>query len=192
MFGNVTGPQIERSPMYPRSPYGVAKLFAHRMAKVYRESYDMFITCGILFNHESPRRGIEFVTRKITRAVAMIKKGKQKELVLGDMSAKRDWGFAPEFVASMWKMLQLKHPEDYVVATGEAHSVHEFVQKAFEVAGIDNWESKVKSSSTYKRPAELYHLVGDCSRAREFLDWTPKVRFDKLVEIMVEADLNSI
>lgn len=192
MFGNVTGPQSEKSPMHPRSPYGVAKLFAHSMAKVYRESYDMFIACGILFNHESPRRGIEFVSRKITRAVAMIKSGKQKELVLGDTSARRDWGFAPEYVEGMWKMLQLKHPDDYVVATGEAHSVYEFVQLAFEAADISNWREKISTSELHKRPAELYHLIGDYSRAREFIDWEPKIKFDKLVNIMVEADLKSI
>lgn len=192
MFGNLDGVHTESSPMYPRSPYGVSKLFAHRMAKVYRESYGMFVACGILFNHESPRRGIEFVTRKITRTVAMIKKGKQKELVLGDMGARRDWGFAPEYVEAMWKMLQQKYPDDYVVATGEAHSVYEFVQRSFEVAGIGNWREKIGVSELHKRPAELHHLVGDYSRAQELLDWRPTVKFDKLVEIMVKADLDSI
>jgi GDPmannose 4,6-dehydratase len=188
MFGNMPGPQNEETPMHPRSPYGVAKLFAHRMAKVYRDSYGMFISCGILFNHESPRRGIEFVTRKIAHAVARIEGGKQDKLVLGDISAQRDWGYAPDYVKAMWLMLQHKNPEDFVIATGEQHSVSEFVVRAFEHVRLD-WKDYVDVDKKYMRPAELYSLRGDAKKAKEKLGWTHEVGFEELVSAMVDSEL---
>ena len=190
MFGKVREtPQNELTPFYPRSPYGTSKVFAHNTTVNYRESYGLFACGGILFNHESPRRGIEFVTRKITSAVARIKLGLQNELVLGDMRPKRDWGFAGDYVEAMWMMLQQDEPRDYVVATGETHSVEELVQLAFQAAEIDDWPRYVRSDKRFFRPAEVDLLVGDATRAREELGWAPKVRFEELVTMMVESDL---
>jgi GDPmannose 4,6-dehydratase len=190
MFGKVREtPQNELTPFYPRSPYGTAKVFAHNTTVNYRESYGLFACGGILFNHESPRRGIEFVTRKVTSAVARIKLGLQNELVLGDMRPKRDWGFAGDYVQAMWMMLQRDEPRDYVVATGESHSVEELVQLAFRAAGIDDWQRYVRSDERFFRPAEVDLLVGDASRARDELGWAPTVGFEELVSMMVESDL---
>jgi GDPmannose 4,6-dehydratase len=198
-------PQNEKTPFHPRSPYGVAKLYSYWIAKNYREAYGMFVCNGILFNHESPRRGENFVTRKITLSVARILVGKQESLHLGNLSAKRDWGYAPEYVESMWSMLQQGRPDDYVVATGEAHTVREFTQSAFKEAGIDiEWSGKgvnekgfdsrtkkalVEVSPKYFRPADVEFLLGDASKARATLGWKPRTRFAELVKIMVEADL---
>ncbi|MEM4366997.1 MAG: GDP-mannose 4,6-dehydratase [Candidatus Anstonellales archaeon] len=182
-------PQKETTPFHPRSPYGFAKMMAYWATVNYRESYDMFAVNGILFNHESPRRGIEFVTRKISYGVAMIKLGMTKSISLGNLDAKRDWGYAPEYVEAMWKMLQQKEPDDFVIATGKSHSVRDFVKEAFACAGIKNWEKYVKVDDKYKRPAEVHNLVGDASKARKVLGWKPKTDFKKLVKIMVDADI---
>lgn len=191
MFGKVTEtPQKETTRFYPRSPYGVAKVYGHYITLNYRESYDMFACSGILFNHESPRRGIEFVTRKITNAVARIKQGKQKKLVLGNMDAKRDWGFAGDYVEAMHAMLQQDRPDDYVIATGETHSVEEFVKLAFESVGISDWENYVESDSPdFLRPAEVDYLIGEAGKAKAELGWRPKTSFRQLVDMMVKADL---
>ena len=189
IFGKVREtPQKETTPFYPRSPYGVAKLYGHWMTINYRESYGIFAVSGILFNHESPRRGLEFVTRKITNAAARIKLGLQKELLLGNLDAKRDWGYAADYVEAMWLMLQKNKPEDYVMATGKTHSVKEFVEKAFSHLGLD-WQKHVKQDSRFMRPAEVDLLVGDYSKAKEKLNWGPKTSFDELVKMMVENDL---
>lgn len=191
MFGKVTEtPQKETTRFYPRSPYGVAKAYGHYITLNYRESYDMFACSGILFNHESPRRGLEFVTRKISHAAARIKLGKQDKIELGNLSAKRDWGFAGDYVEAMWLMLQQDKPEDYVIATGEAHSVEEFTTLAFEAAGISDWEKHVSQNvEAHMRPAEVDYLIGDASKAKKELGWTPKTSFKQLVEMMVNADL---
>jgi GDPmannose 4,6-dehydratase len=191
MFGKVQEiPQVESTPFWPRSPYGVAKVYGHWITVNYRESYDLFAVSGILFNHESPRRGLEFVTRKITSTVAKIKYGKTDKLFLGNPDAKRDWGYAKDYVEMMHLMLQQETPEDFVIATGETHEVREFVTKAFEVAGIKDWEDKVVwNDPRYGRPAEVDHLIGDPKKAKEKLGWVPKTSFDELVRIMVEADL---
>lgn len=191
MFGKVTEtPQRETTRFHPRSPYGVAKVYGHYITLNYRESYDMFACSGILFNHESPRRGIEFVTRKITNAVARIKLGKQDKLELGSLEPRRDWGFSGDYVEAMWLMLQQEKPDDYVIATGENHSVKEFVEESFKVAGIEDWEKYVISNSAkHTRPAEVDYLIGDASKARDVLGWKPKTSFKELVRIMVEADL---
>ncbi|CAN5316877.1 GDP-mannose 4,6-dehydratase [soil metagenome] len=192
MFGKVRAvPQNEDTPFHPRSPYGVAKVYGHWATVNYRESYDIFAVSGILFNHESPRRGLEFVTRKITEAVARIKHGLQTELRLGNLDAQRDWGFAGDYVRAMWMMLQTKTPEDYVVATGETNTVRELVRIAFEHVGLD-WEDHVVIDPRFLRPAEVDLLVGDASRARERLGWTPDVDFEELVKMMVEADLELV
>jgi len=189
MYGKVQDvPQKETTPFWPRSPYGVAKVFAYWATVNYRESYGIHASNGILFNHESPRRGETFVTRKITRAVAAIKLGQQKELFLGNLDAKRDWGYAPEYVEAMWMMVQQDEPDDYVVATGETHSVQEFVEAAFGHVGLE-WQQYVKYDARYERPAEVDLLVGDASKAKRQLDWEPKVKFQELVRIMVDADL---
>jgi GDPmannose 4,6-dehydratase len=182
-------PQSEKTPFWPRSPYGVAKVFAYWATVNYRESYGLCASNGIMFNHESPRRGETFVTRKITRAVAAIKHGVQKELFLGNLDAKRDWGYAPEYVEGMWRMLQLGEGDDFVLATGEEHSVREFVEAAFTHANLD-WKEFVKHDARYERPAEVDRLVGDASKARKVLKWEPKVRFHELVRIMVDADMD--
>lgn len=191
MFGKVTEvPQKETTRFYPRSPYGVAKSYGHYITVNYRESYNMFACSGILFNHESPRRGLEFVTRKISNAVARISLGKQEKLQLGNMNAQRDWGYAGDYVEAMWLMLQQSEPDDYVIATGEAHSVKEFAQLAFATVGISDWEKHVDSNvSTHMRPAEVDHLIGDASKAQEKLGWKPKTTFKELVEMMVKADV---
>ncbi len=193
MFGKVTEvPQKETTRFYPRSPYGVAKVYGHYITVNYRESYDMFACSGILFNHESPRRGIEFVTRKISNAVARISLGKQKNIVLGNLDSKRDWGFAGDYVEAMWKMLQQDAPDDYVVATGETHSIEEFVTEAFKVIGISDWQSYIESNNPkFMRPAEVDSLIGDYSKAKNVLGWEPKTSFQQLVEMMVKADLAS-
>ena len=189
MFGKVQEiPQTEKTPFWPRSPYGVAKVFAYWATVNFRESYGMHATNGILFNHESPRRGGTFVTRKITRAVAAIKLGKQKELTLGNLDAKRDWGYAAEYVEAMWMMLQQDHSDDYVIATNETHTVREFLEHAFGHVDLD-WKEFVKYNSLYDRPAEVDLLIGDPAKAKEKLQWEPKVRFADLVKIMVDADM---
>lgn len=191
MFGKVAEvPQKETTRFHPRSPYGVAKAYGHYITLNYRESYDLFACSGILFNHESPRRGLEFVTRKITNAAARIKLGTQKKLELGNLDAKRDWGFAGDYVEAMWLMLQQEKPEDFVIATGQAHSVKEFIQLAFEAVGIKDWEQYVISNKPeHLRPAEVDHLIGDYSKAEKLLGWKPKTSFNQLVEMMVKADL---
>lgn len=191
MFGKVVEvPQKETTRFHPRSPYGVAKAYGHYITLNYRESYDMFAVSGILFNHESPRRGIEFVTRKIANAVARIKLGKQDKLELGNMDAKRDWGFAGDYVEAMWLMLQQDKPDDFVISTGETHSVREFVELAFNAVGIKDWEKYVLSNHPkHVRPAEVDLLIGDSSKAKQVLGWEPKVNFPQLVEMMVKADL---
>jgi GDPmannose 4,6-dehydratase len=189
MFGKVQAvPQREDTPFYPRSPYGVAKVYGHWITVNYRESYDMFATSGILFNHESPRRGLEFVTRKVTDAAARIKLGLADELRLGNLDAKRDWGFAGDYVRAMWLMLQQDSPEDYVVATGKTHSVEDLVEAAFSYVGLD-WREWVVQDPRFMRPAEVDLLIGDPAKARERLGWEPKVAFRELVHLMVDADL---
>ena len=188
VFGSSPPPQNEETKLHPRSPYGVAKAMAHMMTVNYREAYGMFCVSGILFNHESVRRGETFVTRKITRALARIKAGLQDELYLGNLDAKRDWGYAPDFVDAMWRMLQNDEPEDFVIATGEMHTVREFLATAAERLELD-WESFTKIDERYYRPAEVDALCGDASRAREKLGWEPTVTFQELVRIMVEADV---
>ena len=191
MFGKVTEtPQKETTRFHPRSPYGVAKVYGHYITVNYRESYDMFACSGILFNHESPRRGIEFVTRKITNGVARIKLGKQAKLELGSLEPKRDWGYSGDYVEAMWLMLQQEKPDDYVIATGENHSVKEFVEEAFKVADIPDWQKYVVANEfEYMRPAEVDYLIGDASKANKVLGWKPKTSFKELVKLMVEADL---
>lgn len=191
MFGKVTEtPQKETTRFHPRSPYGVAKVYGHYITLNYRESYNMFACSGILFNHESPRRGIEFVTRKISNGVARIKLGKQDKLILGDLSPKRDWGFSGDYVEAMWLMLQQQNPDDYVVGTGENHSVKEFVELAFKYVGINDWQNYIISNHPkHMRPAEVDHLIADYSKARKVLGWKPKTSFKELVEMMVKADL---
>jgi GDPmannose 4,6-dehydratase len=188
MFGSANPPQSEVTEFQPRSPYAAAKVYAHWMTRIYREGYGLFATNGILFNHESPRRGETFVTRKITRGVAAILAGKQDALFLGNLEAKRDWGYAPEYVEAMWTMLQQDSADDFVIGTGEAHSVREFVEETFAYAGLD-WKKYLKSSDRYKRPLEVDTLIADTRRARERFGWAPKVGFKDLVAIMVDADM---
>jgi GDPmannose 4,6-dehydratase len=191
MFGLVQEtPQTERTPFHPRSPYAVSKVYGHWMAVNYRESYGMYVANGILFNHESPRRGENFVTRKITTGVAAIKQGRAKELRLGNLEAKRDWGYAKDYVEAMWRILQKDEPGDYVVATGETHSVREFCEEAFSCVGLD-WKDFVRQDAKYFRPAEVDLLLGDASKARRELGWKPNVTFKELVKLMVEADLDA-
>jgi GDPmannose 4,6-dehydratase len=192
MFGKVQAvPQCEDTPFYPRSPYGVAKVYGHWATINHRESYDMFAVSGILFNHESPRRGLEFVTRKVTDAAARIKLGRQTKLHLGNLDAQRDWGFAGDYVRAMWMMLQQEQPEDFVIATGETHSVRELVEVAFERVDLD-WEEFVVQDPRFMRPAEVDLLIGDPARAKAELGWEPQVGFRELVEMMVDADLARI
>ena len=189
MFGQVLEvPQTEKTPFYPRSPYGVAKAYGHFITVNYRESYDLFACSGILFNHESPRRGLEFVTRKVTHAAAAIKLGLADELALGNLDAERDWGYAKDYVEAMWLMLQPDEPEDYVIATGQTHSVRELVQVAFDRVGLEP-EPYVRLDPKFLRPAEVEQLVGDSAKAREKLGWEPRTSFHELVELMVDADL---
>jgi GDPmannose 4,6-dehydratase len=191
MFGRmVENPANENTPFYPRSPYGVSKLYAHWITKNYRESYDMFNCSGILFNHESERRGLEFVTRKITDGVANIHLGLSDHISLGNLDAKRDWGYAPDYVEAMWLMLQSDNPDDYVVSTGETHSIRDLLTEAFSVVGIENWESYVKQDPRFMRPAEVDVLRGDSSKAEELLGWVPKTSFSDLVKKMVLNDIS--
>ena len=192
MFGKVVEvPQTEKTPFHPRSPYGVAKIYGHWITVNYRESYDIFACSGICFNHESPRRGVEFVTRKITHAVARIKLGLTKKLRLGNLEARRDWGFAGDYVEAMWLMLQQAQPDDYVIATGHTHSVREFAKLAFDAVGL-NYEDYVVTDPKFLRPAEVDSLVGDPSKAAKKLNWRPKVSFEELAAMMVEADLKRV
>ncbi len=192
MFGKVREvPQKETTPFYPRSPYGVAKVYGHWITVNYRESYGMHATSGILFNHESPRRGLEFVTRKVTHAVARIVLGLQDHVALGNLDARRDWGFAGDYVQAMWMMLQQDQPDDYVIATGETHSVQELVEVAFGHVGLD-WHDYVRQDPRFMRPAEVDLLVGDASKAGKRLGWEPRVRFEELIKMMVDADLATL
>ncbi|MBI5725655.1 MAG: GDP-mannose 4,6-dehydratase [Planctomycetes bacterium] len=192
MFGKVEhSPQNEKTPFHPRSPYGISKVAGYYLTQNYREAYGMFACSGMLFNHESERRGYEFVTRKISDGVARIKLGLEKELRLGNLDAKRDWGYAPEFVKAMWMMLQQNQPDDYVVGTGQTHSVREFVRKAFEVAGLD-WEKYVRLDENLYRPAETHILHADAAKAKRVLGWQPTIFFDRIVELMVQADLKRL
>ncbi len=179
----------ENTPFHPRSPYGVAKLYGHWITKNYRESYNMFNVSGLLFNHESERRGIEFVTRKISNGVARISLGLDKDIVLGNLDAERDWGYAPDFVEAMWLMLQQEKPKDYVIATGEKHSIRDFLDIAFSYVGIENWDKFIKQDQKFMRPAEVDVLQGDCSMAKKDLGWKPKTDFKLLVKVMVENDI---
>lgn len=181
-------PQNEKTPFHPRSPYGVAKLYGFEIARVYRESYGMFIVNGILFNHESPRRGENFVTRKITLGIGDIIRGRKEKIILGNLSAKRDWGYAPEYMEAAWRMLQQKEPDDFVIATGEAHSVREFAEEACRVANL-NFKKVITTSETYTRPNEVDYLCGDASKAKRMLGWKPNVHFKELVAIMVNHDI---
>jgi GDPmannose 4,6-dehydratase len=193
MFGRmVENPAKESTPFYPRSPYGVAKLYGHWITKNYRESYGMYACSGILFNHESERRGIEFVTRKITDGIARIELGLQDKITLGNLDSKRDWGYAPDYVEAMWLMLQQNEPEDYVIATGETHSIREFLDVAFNHIGIDDWENYIGQDPRFMRPAEVDVLRGDSTRAKNELGWEPKTSFKELVEKMVNNDLKLI
>ena len=190
MFGRmVENPASETTPFYPRSPYGVSKLYAHWITKNYRESYDMFNCSGILFNHESERRGLEFVTRKISNGVAKISLGISDHISLGNLDAKRDWGYAPDYVESMWLMLQQDKPNDYVVATGKCHSIRDFLSEAFSLVGIDDWKNYIIQDPRFMRPAEVDVLVGDSSKAKNNLGWQPKTSFRELVSIMVHNDI---
>ncbi|MEH2121630.1 GDP-mannose 4,6-dehydratase [Nostoc sp.] len=192
MYGLVQAvPQTETTPFYPRSPYACAKVYAHWQTVNYRESYDLFACNGILFNHESPRRGETFVTRKITRAVAGIVAGKQKKIYMGNLDAKRDWGYAKDYVKAMWLMVQKDQPDDYVIATGETHSVREFLELAFSYVNL-NWQDYVEFDERYLRPSEVELLIGDSTKARQKLGWTPSVTFEELVSLMVEADLQAL
>jgi len=193
MFGKVlASPQTEDTPFYPRSPYGVAKVYGHYITVNYRESYDMFAVSGILFNHESPRRGLEFVTRKISHTAAKIYHGLATEIRLGNLDAKRDWGFAGDYVRAMWLMLQQETPDDFVISTGENHTVGEFAQLALEAVGIKDWKKYVTVDPKFLRPAEVNTLLGDASKAHRILKWEPKVDFKALVEMMVHADVDLI
>jgi GDPmannose 4,6-dehydratase len=191
MFGCAAPPQSESTPFEPQSPYAAAKVYAYWVTRNYRQGHGLFACNGILFNHESPRRGETFVTRKITRAIAAIKAGRQKDLYLGNLEARRDWGYAPDYVAAMWKMLQQELPDDFVIGTGESHSVQEFLEEAFGYTGLD-WREHVKIDPRYFRPTEVDHLLADATRARQNLGWEPRVFFKDLVRIMVDADLEAI
>ena len=190
MFGKVREtPQTEKTPFHPRSPYGCAKVFGHDITVNYRESYGLWACSGILFNHEGPRRGVEFVTRKVTNAAARIKLGLQDELVMGNLDAKRDWGYAGDYVKAMWLMLQQDEPDDFVIATGETHTIEELVERAFAEVGIDDWQKYVRQDPKFFRPAEVDLLIGDATKARTKLGWKPEVDFPSLVKMMVKNDL---
>ena len=187
-FGATSPPQNEKSSFHPRSPYACAKVFSYYITRFYQEAYGIFACNGILFNHESPRRGPTFVTKKITRAIARIKAGLDKKIYLGNLDAKRDWGYAPEYIEAMWMMLQAPKPDDYVIATGETRSVREFLEEAFKYVGLGDWKSYVEIDPRYFRPAEVEVLIGDASKAKELLGWQPRIKFSDLVKIMVDAD----
>lgn len=189
MFGISAPPQNEKTFFHPRSPYAVSKVFSYHITQNYREAYDIFACSGILFNHESPRRGESFVTRKITHGICRIKAGLDKKLYLGNLEAKRDWGYAPEYIEAMWLMLQQEKPDDFVIATGEAHSVKEFLTETFIYAGLGDWQKYVEIDPRYFRPTEVEVLMGDCTKAKERLGWKPTVKFGELVKIMIDADL---
>jgi GDPmannose 4,6-dehydratase len=191
MFGGAAPPQNEGTPFDPQSPYAAAKVYAYWVTRNYRQAYGIFASNGILFNHESPRRGETFVTRKITRALAAIKAGKQQYLYLGNLQAKRDWGYAPDYVAAMWKMMQLDRADDFVIGTGEAHSVEEFLDEAFGYVNLD-WHDHVRIDPRYFRPTEVHHLLADLNKAKKCIGWEPRVFFKDLVRIMVDADLELI
>lgn len=191
MFGDSTPPQNEMTPFTPRSPYAIAKLYAYFMTRNYREGYKIFACNGILFNHESPRRGETFVTRKVTRSIAYILGRKQRTIYLGNLNAKRDWGYAPEYVEAIWKIMQLDEPEDFLIGTGETHSVREFVDNAFSYVGLD-YKKHITIDLRYFRPTETEELIADAKKARERLNWNPKIRFEELVKIMVDADLRKV
>ncbi len=191
MFGNIgEETRNENTKFRPRSPYAFSKVFAHNAAVNYRESFELDISCGIMFNHESPRRGKDFVTRKVTDAVAQIHLGKKEKLTLGNMEPERDWGYAPDYVKSMWRMLQQEKMDDYVISTGETHSVRELVETAFSVVGIDNWKEYVEQDPKYMRPADIQKLKGDYSKAKEELDWEPETEFEEMIEEMVKKDID--
>lgn len=190
MFGSAVPPQSENTPFRPRSPYGAAKLYSYWMVVNYREGYQLFASNGILFNHESPRRGETFVTRKVTRAVARILAGKQDKVFLGNLNAKRDWGYAPEYIEGMWRILQQDEPDDFVLGTGCEHSVHEFVEEAFSYVGLD-WERHVEVDSRYLRPTEVDCLIADCAKAKKALCWEPRITFREVVRIMIDADMEA-
>ena len=192
MFGNSNEVKNEFSRMNPASPYGVSKVFAHKTAQHYREAYDLFISCGILFNHESPLRGLEFVTRKITHNIARIKLGLDKKLFLGNINAKRDWGFAGDYVQAMWLMLQQDKASDYVIATGKSYSVKEFLKYAFEYSGLGNWEDFVEIDKKYLRPQDIDNLEGDATKAQNELNWKPSMSYEKLIELMVDSDFELV
>jgi len=191
MFGNSNDIKSENSRMHPASPYGIAKVFAHKSAQFYREAYGMFISSGFLFNHESPFRGYEFVTKKITYAIANIAKKKQEKLFLGNIKAKRDWGFAGDYVKAMWLMLQQDIPSDYVIATGKSHSVECFLEKAFDYSGLGDWKNFVEIDKKYFRPIDIDDLIGDATKAKTELDWKPEMSFEKLVQLMVDSDMSN-
>lgn len=191
-FGSSPAPQNEETPFRPRSPYACAKVFSCNITKVYREAYNIFACNGILFNHESYRRGPTFVTRKITRAAARIKKGLEKKIYLGNLEAKRDWGFAPEYMEAMWQILQQQKPDDFVIATGETHSVKEFLEEAFQYAGLGSWQPYVEIDPSYFRPAEVETLAGDISKAKAKLGWSPKIKFKELIRIMIDSDFREV
>ena len=190
MFGNSDEIKTENSRLQPSNPYGIAKVFAHKTAQMYRKSYDMFISCGILFNHESPFRGLEFVTRKITFNLAKIVAKKQDKIYLGNLDAKRDWGFAGDYVKAMWMMLQQEKPSDYVVATGESHSVKDFLEESFNHAGLGDWQNYIEIDEKYFRPTDIDNLVGDSSKAKKELGWKQTTQFKELVHLMVDHDIN--
>ena len=190
MFGKVRQtPQTEMTPFHPRSPYGCAKVFGHDITVNYRESYGLYACSGILFNHEGPRRGLEFVTRKVTNSAARIKLGLQQEIVMGNLDSKRDWGYAGDYVKAMWMMLQQEHPDDYVIATGKTYSIEDLVQRAFAEVGIDNWRPYIRQDPKFYRPAEVDLLIGDSTKARTKLGWQPEVEFPELIKMMVQHDL---
>jgi len=192
MFGASPPPQNENTPLLPRSPYGCAKVFAHNICAVYRESYNMFIVRGILFNHESERRGETFVTRKIARGVARIKAGLDKKIYLGNIQTRRDWGYAPEYMKAAWLMMQQSKPDDYVIGTGESHSIKEFLKLAFDYAGIKNYKKYIGIDPRYYRPSEVYNLIADYKKAKEKLSWEPKIKFEELVKLIVSHELKKL
>jgi len=192
MFGGSLPPQNENTPFHPRSPYACAKVFSYHITRLYREAYNIFACNGLLYNHESPRRGPTFVTKKITRAIARIKKGLDKKIYLGNLDAKRDWGFAPEYIEAMWQILQQPEADDFVIATGEAHSVKEFLAEAFQYAGLTDCQSYIETDPRYLRPAEVEVLIGDAAKAKGKFNWQPKIKFKDLVKIMIDADFRAL